>query len=79
MRDSVTYQAIVEEGFEIGYKIGWLQGVRNVLLRRGRKKLGPPSMRVLAALHNITDEERLERLAERIDHVKSWKELLADE
>jgi hypothetical protein len=74
MRESVTYQAIIEEGAEKGR----LQGMRKLLLRLGRKKLGPPTKRMIAALGRIADAERLELLAERLGEVKSWKELLAE-
>jgi predicted transposase YdaD len=91
MRDSVTYQAIVEEGVEKGIKKGLEQGLeqglemgrldeaRRLILRMGRRYLGPASKRVVAAIEKIADVARLEELAERVAEVKSWKELLATE
>ena len=40
MRESVTYQAILEEGR--------LEEVRNILLLQGRDRLGEPSAKIIA-------------------------------
>jgi predicted transposase YdaD len=73
MKESVTYQAIVDEGRAEGR----LTEARAILLRQGRKRFGPPSMEVRGALEAITSIERLELLAERLLDVESWQELLA--
>jgi predicted transposase YdaD len=70
MKESVTYQAIVEEGR--------LEEARAILLRQGQKRFGPATAKVRAALEAITSVERLELLAERLLDVESWEELLAD-
>ncbi len=49
---------------------------RNILLRLGRKKFGPTSRDVEAALNGIVDVLRLEALADRLLDVSSWDELL---
>ena len=68
MRESVTYQAILKEGR--------LEGVRNILLRQGRDRFGEPSAEIIALLFAETDLGRLEALAIRLLHVKTWEELL---
>jgi len=69
MRESVTYQAIVEEGrVEEGQRI---------ILRQGRLRFGPPDARTTAAVESIADVDRLEALSERLLEVGSWEELLA--
>jgi predicted transposase YdaD len=68
MRDSTTYQAILDEGRA--------EEVRKLLLRWGRKRLGEPNAAIEAAVQAITDLERLELLAERVHEVASWQELL---
>jgi predicted transposase YdaD len=72
MKESTTYQAILEEGKQEGRA----EEARAVLLRLGRKRLGPPDAASLGALQSITDVDRLEGLAERVLEVSSWEELL---
>ena len=53
MRDSDTYQAILDEGE--------IKGLQRAVLRMGRKHLGEPGDEAQAAVRAITDGERLER------------------
>jgi predicted transposase YdaD len=76
MRDSTTYQAILDEGRAEGVTKGRTEEARKLLLRIGRKKLGPSAGAVEAAVQAITDLERLELLAERVHDAASWQELL---
>jgi predicted transposase YdaD len=73
MKESVTYQAIIEEGEAKGL----LKGARLAVLRIGEKRLGPPDEPMKSALASIGDLERLLRMSERVPEVKSWAELLA--
>ena len=73
MRESVTYQAMLEEGRVEGR----VEGERRILLRVGRNRFGAPSSNVVAALDAITDEATLAALADRLLEVGSWDELLA--
>jgi predicted transposase YdaD len=71
MEESTTYQLIVRRGR--------LQEARTLLLRIGRSKFGAPADdATTAVLNNLTDLERLEALGERLLHVASWQELLAE-
>src|SRR5262249_44801849 len=72
MKESVTYQAILEEG-QIEGKI---KEARRIVLLLGRDQFGEPSADVQAALDAITDVNRLEELTIRSKHVSSWQELL---
>jgi predicted transposase YdaD len=67
MKESVTYQAIVEEGEIKGRIEGTL----------GRRQLGEPSSDAERALRGIADSDRLARLHYAILDVSSWDELLA--
>ncbi len=90
MRESVTYQAILEEGEAIGEArgkaigeargkfAGRVEGELNLLLLLARKRLGEPSAKTLEALRSIAQPEVLERLAVRLLEVESWGELLAE-
>jgi hypothetical protein len=72
MKESVTYQAILEEGEAIGKA----EEARRVLLLLGREQFGEPSAKIVALLDAVTDLGRLEALAIRLLHVKTWEELL---
>jgi predicted transposase YdaD len=81
MRDSVTYQAILDEGRVEGRAEGRAAGrveeAREMLLELGSRRLGAPDARVHASLTAIDDHARLRRLASRLLDVASWDELLA--
>jgi len=68
MKESVTYQAILEEGEA--------KGARKVLRLLGRDQFGDPPADVQAALDALTDANRLEELTLRVKHATSWHELL---
>jgi predicted transposase YdaD len=73
MRESTTYQFILDEGRAEGRA----EGVRNTLLRQGHKRFGPADAATQEALARITDLGRLERMSERLLDVATWEELLA--
>lgn len=81
MKESVTYQAILEEGRAEGEARGEARGkaeeARSLLLRLGRKRFGPPDTAAGVSIAAIDSVERLEHLAERLLEVESWQELLA--
>jgi predicted transposase YdaD len=74
MRDSLTYQAILEEGREEGRA----EGERRALLRWGTARLGPPDDATRSQIEAISDIETLDRLTDRLLTASSWGELLAD-
>jgi predicted transposase YdaD len=74
MKESSTWQAIVEEGRAEGA----VQEARKLLMRLGEKKIGRPSARTQALLERIADLDRLEALIERLETVDSWRALLAE-
>ncbi|HTU93583.1 MAG TPA: hypothetical protein VMF69_26115 [Gemmataceae bacterium] len=76
MRDSTTYQAILDEGRAEGEIKGRAEEARRLLLRLGRKHLGDAEATIETAVRAITDVEHLELLAERITEVASWQDLL---
>ncbi len=80
MKDSLTYQLIIEEGKAageaIGEAIGEAKGERNLILLQGGKRFGEPSAATLATLQSLTNPAELERLALRLLEVESWSELL---
>jgi hypothetical protein len=70
MKESVTYQAVVEEGRQ--------EEARRILLRLGADRFGdPPTADQLGTLDAITDADRLGDLAVRALRVGNWAELLA--
>jgi predicted transposase YdaD len=76
MKESVTYQAILEEGEAKGRAEGAVDELRKVVLLQSRDRFGRPDAQVVAALEGIADVERLEELARRLLRVGSWQELL---
>ncbi len=80
MKESVTYQAILEEGRAEGEARGEARGkaeeARRILLLLGRDQFGAPPANVQAALDALDDVNRLEQLNVRLKHAASWQELL---
>ncbi|MCW5935333.1 MAG: hypothetical protein KIT45_13715 [Fimbriimonadia bacterium] len=84
MKESVTYQAILQEGKEKGKAEGISEGLeegllteaRNLVLRLGGKRYGAADARVVSLLLGIDSLEQLEQLAERLLEAESWQELL---
>jgi predicted transposase YdaD len=76
MRDSTTYQAILDEGRAEGLARGRADEARKILLRQGRKRFGVSGAEVEAALQGITDLERLERMSEAVLDASGWQEVL---
>jgi len=79
-KESVTYQAILEEGkaegLAKGKAEGLAEGARRILLLLGRDQFGEPLADVQAALDALADVNRIEELTVRLKHVSSWQELL---
>jgi hypothetical protein len=73
MRESTTYQLILDEGRGEGR----LEGARRMLLRFGGSLFGPPTPTEEAAIAAIADVGRLERMADQVRSAGSWQELLS--
>lgn len=56
---------------------GEIDAVQRVLLRQGQRRCGKPDEATIAAVKEIRDLDRLERLADAILDASSWQELLA--
>ena len=76
MKESVTYQAIVDEGVEQGLERGRLEEAHRLALRAAARRLGPAPTTAQAALEAVTVLETLESLMDRLFEVESWEELL---
>jgi predicted transposase YdaD len=68
MRESTTYQAILDEGR--------IEALHGILLRQGRLRFGPPSEAVTAAVTGIRDVDRLGRMADLLLTASGWQEVL---
>src|SRR5262249_40193981 len=55
MKESVTYQAILEEGEAIGEAKGKAEEARKLIFLQGREKFGEPSAEAEAALNALSD------------------------
>jgi hypothetical protein len=68
MKESTTYQAILEEG--------GANELRKVLLLLGDQRFGPPGESVQATIEATTDLPRLERWTAHLLKAANWDELL---
>jgi hypothetical protein len=68
MQESDTYLAILDEGQE--------KALREIILLQGEDQLGAPAETVQAQLRNITDLDRLRRMARATPKAASWQEIL---
>ena len=80
MKESSTYQAILDEGRAEGRAKGHAEGAvaeaRKLLRRLGDQRYGSPDARTASAIESIFDLDQLEHLCDRLPMAKSWKELL---
>jgi hypothetical protein len=72
MKESSTYQAILEEGRGEGAVVE----AKKVLRFLGEDAFGPPDTRSNAAIERLSNLIQLESLIRRIQTVASWRELL---
>jgi predicted transposase YdaD len=72
MKESVTYQAILEEGKALGE----IEEAKKVFLLIARDRFGDPPPDALAVLETVSDVKKLEALSRRVLQVKNWQELL---
>ena len=68
MRESSTYQLIVEEGA--------IESRRETILVIGTKRFGEPAAEIRAALSRTEEMARLVTLRDRLLDVSSWAELM---
>jgi hypothetical protein len=66
--ESTTYQYIIEQGA--------LEQTRRMLLELGAIKLGAPTKKVKAAIQELEDLPRLERMCGSLFTVESWDDVL---
>lgn len=76
MKESTTYQMIVEEGRVEGRLEGTVSAYRNIIRRLGEERLGPPDAATVAALNSLSDPTVLEATSLRVLTATSWRELL---
>jgi hypothetical protein len=76
MKESVTYQAILEEGKAEGLTQGQIKEAQKILLLQGRHRFGEPSPAAVAAVQAMTDVQQLEAWTLRLLEAASWQELL---
>jgi hypothetical protein len=68
VEESTTYQYIIEKGE--------MKVLRRLLLRKGATKLGAPTKKVKAAIQDLEDLPRLERMCGRLFTAASWNDIL---
>lgn len=73
MKESTTYQAVVEEGRNEGR----IEATRQSLLLMARKRFGAPDAISKNIVDGLGDRRQLEAILERVLDVNSWEELLS--
>jgi predicted transposase YdaD len=78
MRESATYQEIVQEGRQERRQEGRIEEARSALRRLAIKQFGPPQPRDIASLEGINNLQQLDELFDRVldGSLKTWSELL---
>ena len=76
MKESVTYQAILEEGEAKGLALGQIEEAKKILVLMGRNRFGEPPAQALAAIAAVSDVKKLEDLSVRLLGAASWQDLL---
>ena len=80
MKESSTYQAILEEGRIEGRAEGRIEGAvaeaKRTLRLQGDDAFGPPDSRAAAAIERLDDLPRLEEMLRRVRTAGSWLEVL---
>jgi predicted transposase YdaD len=78
MKESTTYQAILQEGRIEGRDEGRIAEARRILIRQGTLRFGDPDAATVATLEAIQDIDRLEALTDRIPdfNIRDWDGLL---
>jgi hypothetical protein len=72
LEDSTTYQLILQKGIAQGQ----MAATQSLILHQGTKRFGQASPAITSAIRNITDRERLERLAIHVLDAADWNDLL---
>jgi hypothetical protein len=79
MKESTTYQAIVEEGRVEGIARGRAEGavaeLKKMLRTIGEQAFGEPDAATLAAIEKLNNLERLEDLLKRVYTADDWADL----
>ncbi len=75
MKESVTYQAIIEEGEAKGR----LDEARRLVLRAGNRRLGPVTPGAQTLVDSLVTVEQLETLHDRVMEIESWDELRSND
>jgi predicted transposase YdaD len=76
MKESSTYQAILEEGRQEGLQKGAVAEAKKLLRAFGSRRWGDPDSQIAAAIERIEELALLEDLCNRLDSVRGWQELL---
>jgi hypothetical protein len=78
MKESVTYQAIVEEGVPIGIQKGKIEEALRFLLRLGFERFkASPNTKQMQRLESIQNAAALEDLTAPLLRVNNWDEFVA--
>ena len=75
MKESSTYQVILEEGRMEGRNEGALTEAKKMLRLLGESAYGPPDARIAARIEPLNDLAELEDVLKHIRTAATWQEL----
>ena len=76
MKESSTYQAILQEGRAEGELRGAVAELKKMVRRLGDAAFGPPDSRAAATIERLDDLPRLEEMLGSVSAASGWSELL---
>ena len=76
MKESVTYQAIVEEGRVQGRDLGKIEEAQQAILLVGETLLGAPAADAKEQILALNDLQELHQILRRVSKAKDWSTLL---
>ena len=77
LEDSTTYQLILNRGLTQGVAQGAVEEARRLLLRIAARWHGAAPAAAEAAVRQVADRDRLERMVDRAPDAAGWDDLLA--
>jgi predicted transposase YdaD len=75
MKESSTYQAILEEGRAKGQIQGALAEAKRLLRQLGEEAFGPPDAQTTAFIEQLDDLPRLEAFLRQTRTARNWREV----
>ncbi len=74
----IEESSVYQDALQKGEAKGAVEEAREILIRHGTKKFGPPDEQTKTRISAMVDVNRIQDLIDRVLDVATWDELLAD-